>query len=71
MMSAAFGLDHIIDNNWVVLGLSLIICPVIYLLLCFLFKLNALNEMALIVVSNKYCPQWLNKLLSNLLLKKS
>lgn len=71
MMSAAFGLDYLIDNDWIVLGICLIICPFIYLLLCYLFRLSALNEMALIVSSNSYCPLWLNKLLSNLLPKDS
>lgn len=66
IMAIALGLDHIINNNWIVLGLSLIICPSVYFLLCYMFKLNALNEMASIVASNSYCPKWFHKLLSNL-----
>ncbi len=62
IMSVGLGLDYLLANDWIVLGLSLILCPSVYLLLCYVFRLNALNEMAQIVSSNRYCPVWLNRL---------
>lgn len=62
IMAIALGFDHLLNNSWVVLGMCIIICPTVYLLLCYLFKLKALNEMASIVSSNQYCPMWLNRL---------
>ena len=66
IMAIALGLDYLINNSWIVLGLSIIICPTVYLLLCHVFKLKALYEMASIVASNQYCPAWLNRLLQKL-----
>ena len=66
IMSVGLGLDYLMGNNWIVLGLSLILCPSLYLLLCYVFRLDALNEMASIVSSNQYCPVWLNRLLVKL-----
>lgn len=66
IMAIALGLDYILDNNWVVLALSLTICPVTYFLLCYLFKLNALKEMASIISTNRYCPVWLNRFIDKL-----
>ena len=62
IMSVTIGLDYLILNDWIVLALSLIICPSLYLLLCYALHLDALHEMASIVSSNKYCPAWLNRL---------
>jgi len=66
IMSVALGLDYLFYNNWIVLAMSLIICPAIYFLLCYVFKLNAMFEMGSILASNKYCPAWLNKILVKL-----
>ena len=66
MMSVALGLDYVVGSSWIVLGLCLIICPAVYLLLCYVFKLTALNEMASILASNRFCPVWLNRILTKL-----
>ena len=66
IMFIALGLDYVISNSWIVIGLSIIICVPVYLLLCYMFKLKALNEMASILVSNQYCPVWLNRFLIKL-----
>jgi hypothetical protein len=66
VMATGRGLDWLISNNWIALAASLIMCPVIYFLLCYLFKLKALFEMASIVASNQYCPAWLNRFLTKL-----
>lgn len=66
IMALALGFDVLIDNNWLVLISSLIICPIVYFFLCYLFKLKALYEMASIVLPNKYCPKWLAGFLSKL-----
>ncbi len=63
VMGLALSLDYIIDNNWLVLASSLIACPAVYILLCRLFRLNAIFEMASIISGNKYCPQWLNRVI--------
>ena len=70
IMALALYFDFIISNVWIVLALCFILCPVIYLLLCYFFKLSALYEISSILSSNKYCPVWLNKILSNLILNK-
>lgn len=59
IMALALGLDYYFNNNWVVLILSFLLCPTVYLVLCYVFHLNALNEMATILLSNDYCPVWL------------
>lgn len=66
IMSVALGLDYLFCNDWIVLAMSLIICPVIYFLLCYVFKLNAMFEMGSILASNRYCPAWLNRFLVKL-----
>ncbi len=70
IMALALYFDFIISNVWIVLALCFILCPAIYLLLCYFFKLSALYEISSILSSNKYCPVWLNKILSNLILNK-
>lgn len=66
IMTLELGLDHYLNNNWVVLGLSLVLCPLTYITLCRIFKLNGLNEMTSIITANRRCPEWLNKLLTRL-----
>ena len=63
IMAIALGMDHLLNNSWIVLGLCIIICPTVYLLLCYAFNLKALNEMASIIASNQYCPGWLCRIL--------
>lgn len=62
LSASALGIDFLIDNNWIVLVLCLIVCPFIYLSLCYIFRLSALKEMAQIIASNGYCPNWLKNL---------
>lgn len=66
IMGIALGLDYLIKSNWIVLALSLVVCPAVYFLLCYVFKLTALNEMASILVSSKSCPEWLQSCLRKL-----
>ena len=66
IMALALLLDHLIINSWIVLALSLIVCPVVYVMLCWLLGLNALKEMAAIIASNRYCPVWFNKIITKL-----
>lgn len=66
IMAIALGLDYVIANNWIVIGLSIIIGFPVYLLLCYVFKLKALNEMVSILSSSKYCPVGLSKILARL-----
>ena len=66
IMAIALGLDYMIANNWIVIGLSIIIGFPFYLLLCYVFKLKALNEMVSILSSSKYCHVGLSKILARL-----
>ena len=71
VMAIALGLDYMIVNNWIVIGLSIIIGFPFYLLLCYVFRLKALNEMASIIHNNKYCPGWLDRIITKYFLKMS
>lgn len=62
----ALGLDRLLNNDWVVLAAALILCPILYFGLCYLFKLQAFFEMASILGSNQYCPASLKKFLTKL-----
>ncbi|MCQ2067757.1 MAG: lipopolysaccharide biosynthesis protein [Bacteroidaceae bacterium] len=66
IMAVAFLSDFVVDNNWISLAVSLILCPLIYIFLCWIFKLEAQKEMASIILSNKYCPDWFGKLIKRL-----
>ncbi|MBO7433772.1 MAG: lipopolysaccharide biosynthesis protein [Salinivirgaceae bacterium] len=66
IMTMALMFDYYISNNWLVLTICIVVCPAVYFLLCYIFKLNALKEMALIVSSNKYCPVVLKRLFAKM-----
>ena len=65
----ALGIDNLMNNDWLVLAICLIVCPIVYIFLCRLFKLNALFEMASIIHNNKYCPNWLDRIITRLFVK--
>lgn len=71
VMVTGRGLDWLISNNWIAWGVSLIICPVIYFILCYVFKLKALFEMASIIAFHQNCPKKIANLLTRLFLQHS
>ena len=70
VMGLALWFDQIIGNNWLVLAASLTACPVVYILLCRLFRLDAMFEMAAIIGSNTLCPAWLNRIITRYFTQK-
>ena len=66
IMALAFLSDFVFDNNWLSLSVSLILCPLVYIALCRIFKLDAQKEMVSIIASNKYCPKWFDRLIKKL-----
>ena len=66
IMALAFLSDYVFDNNWLSLSVSLILCPLVYITLCWIFKLDAQREMASIIASNRYCPKWFLRLTKKL-----
>ena len=66
IMALAFLSDYVFDNNWLSLSVSLILCPLTYIFLCRIFRLNAQKEMASIIASNKYCPKWFDRLIKKM-----
>ena len=71
IMAIALGLDYLFINNWIVLALSLLLCPSVYLVLCYAFRMNALNEMASIIAFHQNCPKKIANLLTRLFLQHS
>lgn len=66
MAAVALGIGNIFDNYWLILAICIIVCPIVYFLLCYLFRLKALYEMVSIITSNSFCPEWLNRLFKRL-----